>query len=248
MTDVDGDEKKRERSPNYPFLSLPMALGRVQQMYAEEKRASIPPSVLARHWGYSPKSSGLVQSIAALKSYGLIEDDGRGADRRVRLTERALRIILDERPDSTEKAEYIRQAADSPPLMARLREAYPDELPSQAALHHFLIFDLKFGPEAAKAALRIITENQDFIRAFGPYSISGTIQPVEEPTKSVAPTIFPPPRMGATSEKIIGPDGDIVLQFAQEPSWDSYDFLENYIKLRKSVLKRSGKNKDSEET
>src|ERR1035437_5342820 len=96
----DIDSKKRERSPNFPFIGLAAAIQRARDFYDQEKRGSAAVSVIATHWGYSPKSSGLIQTVAALKSYGLMEDEGRGEARRLRLTERALRILLDNRTDS----------------------------------------------------------------------------------------------------------------------------------------------------
>jgi len=50
-----------------------------------------------------------------------------------------------------------------------------------------------------------------------------------------------------TSERIIGPHGDIVIQFGGKPSWESYDFLENYIKLRKGVLKPGSASEGAQE-
>lgn len=106
--------KKFDRSPNFPFISLEQALGRSRQLYDQEKRGMAALAVVSGHWNYSLKSSGLVQTVGALKSYGLLEDEGRGLDRRVRLTDLALRILLDPRADSPERRELIRQAALSP--------------------------------------------------------------------------------------------------------------------------------------
>jgi len=240
---ADAEQQKRDRSPNYPFINLATAIDRAKALYFAEKRGAVAMPVLAKHWDYSEKSSGLVQTTAALKSYGLLDDAGRGDARRVRLTDRALRILLDERPDSSEKMEHIRQAAVSPPLMAKVLEQFPTELPSSATLNHFLVFDLKFGSAAAKAAQKIIEDNQLFIDLYTHTPLSDTITEMEEAIRPATATSFPAPKFGAQkSEKIIGPDGDIVLQFSQDPSWESYDFLENYIKLRKTVLKRGGAN------
>jgi len=42
----------------------------------------------------------------------------------------------------------------------------------------------------------------------------------------------------ANSERVIAPDATVFMQFSAEPTWETYDFLESYMKLRKSVLKR----------
>ena len=56
---------------------------------------------------------------------------------------------------------------------------------------------------------------------------------------------------GATSstvERIIGPTGEITLQFSGAPSIEAYQFLEDYIKLRKGVLtQKSGSEEGRDE-
>lgn len=248
---MDEPEKKRDRSPNYPFISLPSAMGRAQAFYDEEKRGWAAIPVAAQHWNYSPKSSGLIQTIAALKAYGLMEDDGRGDARKVRLTELALRILLDNRPDSPDRGQYLHQASNSPPLAQALAERFNGAMPSEANLEHFLIFDMHFSPEAAKAAKSIVLENSEFTARFGPATMSRTPDKVEDSVNtnvatSALPLALRPPvqsiAASAAVERIIGPDGEIVLQWMGSPTWEAYDFLENYIKLRKGVLKRGPAN------
>lgn len=41
-------------------------------------------------------------------------------------------------------------------------------------------------------------------------------------------------------ERIIGPTGPIIVEFLGEPTPEAYQFLEDYIKLRKGVLKSLG--------
>lgn len=246
----DIDSKKRERGPNFPFIGLAAAIQRARQFYDKEKRGSAAVSVIATHWEYSPKSSGLIQTIAALKSYGLMDDEGRGNARRLRLTDRALRILLDPRADSPERQEAIKQAVLSPTLSATIFEKFPNDFPSDTNLEHFLLFDLKFSPESAKAVVKIIKENNAFTDSVisgmisGSNELSGDIVAVPA-TNSMLIASQPlhaqqPAAQAAPMERIIGPDGEIVLQWLGSPTWESYDFLENYIKLRKTVLKPRG--------
>ncbi|SEK33941.1 hypothetical protein SAMN05216387_101195 [Nitrosovibrio tenuis] len=57
------------------------------------------------------------------------------------------------------------------------------------------------------------------------------------PISSLEANVSQPQRTPQAMERIIGPDGEIILQWIGSPSWESYDFLEDYIKLRKKVLK-----------
>src|SRR4051794_18119731 len=104
-------KQSRDRSPNYPFIPLEMALMRAHQFYEEEKRGWAAVPVIAKHWEYSERSSALLQTIAALKSYGLMEEEGRGQERRLKLSELALRILLDQRPNSLERRDWMQRAA-----------------------------------------------------------------------------------------------------------------------------------------
>lgn len=243
----DTDSKKRERSPNFPFIGFATALGRAREFYDKERRGSAAVSVVAQHWRYSQKSSGLTQTIAALKSYGLMDDEGRGDARRLRLTERAIRILLDTRLDSPERKEAIRQAALSPSLCFSIFDKFQNDLPSDANLEHFLLFDLKFNPDSVKAVIKILKENNEFIAGIESNVVSEPGEPIGDkimiPVVGASASISTPLAQAVTSqvtatERIIGPDGEIVLQWGGTPTWESYDFLEDYIKLRKKVLRQ----------
>lgn len=85
MTDEQAvaEKGRKERSPSFPFISLKRAVERVQEMAEAHKRSPARLAVVGETWGYGPKSSGLLQTVAALKAFGLIEDMGGGADRRI---------------------------------------------------------------------------------------------------------------------------------------------------------------------
>ena len=73
------ESRKKDRSPNFPFISLENAIARARAFYDEERKGAAPVTRAAIHWKYSPNSSGLIQTVAALKSYGLMSDEGSGA-------------------------------------------------------------------------------------------------------------------------------------------------------------------------
>ena len=243
------DTKKRDRSPNFPFIGIESALTRARQLYDQEKRGVAALSVVAKHWNYSLKSSAFLQTIGALKSYGLLDDEGRGLDRRVKLSDVALRVLLDPRQDSPERSQLVRQAILNPGIAQAILERFPDDLPSESNLEHFLIFECKFSPEAAKSAVKIFFENNAFCGYYN-RDKSNISQPeddsieggVEVSRAAIAPKAMIPaaqPLTGVTTiERIGGPEGPITLQFVTPPSWETFDFLEHYVKLRKSVLKR----------
>lgn len=160
MNDSAEARKTKDRSPAFPFITLEAALGRARRFYDEEKRGVAPMTRATLHWGYSPSSSGALQTIAALKNYGLMtEEGGSGQNRQIRLTDLALRILLDQRPNSTERLMFMRQAAKTPSIAAEVYSKWPDGLPSDSTLNHFLVLEKKFNESTAFKVVKIIKEN-----------------------------------------------------------------------------------------
>src|SRR5258708_17280753 len=74
---------KKMRSPAYPGINLEIALKRGRGLYDRERRNPVAFPVAVSYWGFGPKSSGGLVSIAAMKSFGLIEEVERGAGGRI---------------------------------------------------------------------------------------------------------------------------------------------------------------------
>src|SRR5258708_23151736 len=142
VTAIKGaDKRKRTRSPAYPFVNLETAIAKAKQFYDKEQRNAANVGVAVTHWGYGSDSSNGAQTIAALTSFGLLQDEGIGDKRKVRLTQNALRILLDARPESKERAELIRQAALGPKIHQELWKKWGTNLPSDATLRHTLLLE-----------------------------------------------------------------------------------------------------------
>jgi hypothetical protein len=135
---TDETKRKRQRSPAYPYINLETALRRVREFYEKEARNSVNIKVAAKHWGYEEKSSGGLQTAATLISFGLLRDEGTGDKRKLQLTQNALRILLDTRPDSRERAVAIKEAALAPRIHQELWKKWGSTLPSDSSLKYTL--------------------------------------------------------------------------------------------------------------
>lgn len=151
--DNKGKRGTIHRSPAYPAIDLKSAIERARQFYSAEKRAAANVRVAAEHWGYKFSSSGGKQVIAALLAFGLMEDEGSGEQRKVRLTDLALRIILDDRPDSKDRDDAISRAAMLPKIHQEILTKWPT-LPSDANLRHYLVLDRKFNENVVSDFIR----------------------------------------------------------------------------------------------
>jgi hypothetical protein len=151
------DNQPRQRSPRYPAIPLDEALERVRALYRRERRNATPIPTVAEHWGLAPKSSLVGVTVGSLKQYGLVEDDGGGQARRIRLTEAAVRIITDEREDSSDRTRLIREAALKPELHRDLWDQFAESgLPSDSSLAHELRWNRNFTDAGIK----------DFVKQF----------------------------------------------------------------------------------
>lgn len=175
-TETSSEDKRFiGRSPAYPFIPLDKALVRAGELRKAIGKADTRAMSAVHHWGYGPKSSGGIQTVAALKHFGLLVDEGNNEDRRVRLTEMALRILLDDRPNSQERQALIQKSALMPKVHQELWERWGRELPVDAELRHYLIWDRLFNENGARDLIAEYKATLEFAGLFG----SDTMSPAE---------------------------------------------------------------------
>jgi len=144
MAEEKGGKTARVRSPAYPAFHLEAAIGYAEAIYDKERRHSAPVAVAARHCGTELTSSVGLRLISGLKQFGLVVEEGRGEDRQIRLSDRALDILLAESPDSPNRMEAVRQAALHPKIHKDLWQHYAGNLPSDESMRAYLIRKLEF--------------------------------------------------------------------------------------------------------
>jgi hypothetical protein len=142
----------RHRSPAYPAISLRKALERSKDFYAIQKQHAAPTTATVGIWGFGSKSSGGLQTISALKQYGLMNESGEGDSRQLQLTDAALAILRDERRPSPDRDAGIRKAALLPKIHAEMWKKWGAQLPADATVKYFLNHEKEYN-EAAVADL-----------------------------------------------------------------------------------------------
>jgi hypothetical protein len=140
--------KSKPRSPSYPSLTLEASIRRARAILQLEGRNEATEAVIFSDWGYKSKSGPAIGTLAAVKAFGLLVP-GRVANT-YRLSELALRIILDEREDDTERRTAIQTAAINPPMHKVLWEKYGAALPSDSNMAYFLRVERQFTDPGAK--------------------------------------------------------------------------------------------------
>lgn len=158
-------------SGRFPFINLKKALARAKQLYESDrggKGLRMPLAFAA--WDYSEKSSGGFQTIGALMSYGLTEDEGSKEDRLVRLTQTARRYFQTE-IESDQKA-LLDQFARTPRLFAHLLDHWDDSTPPDNVARTYLKTEIKLNEQSARSALSIFKDNLEFVLPKGGDRIS----------------------------------------------------------------------------
>jgi hypothetical protein len=135
------------RSPSYPAINLETAIRRAREIYAREREYSTSVQTIAAHWGYKSLNGPAHLTLAALKKFGLMTDEGKASARRARLTDLAVDIL--EHPDDRVREEAIKQAALSPAIYRELWEKYGDAPPSDVNLRWILTRERGFSETGA---------------------------------------------------------------------------------------------------
>lgn len=184
MTDQqeDGDKARKERSPSFPFISLKKAVDRLKEMADAHKRNQARMITVGATWGYGAKSSGLVQTVAALKAFGLIDDLGGGADRKLQVSDLGWRILQDARPGAREAA--IREAAVKPRLIAEYLNQWVPDRPSDAHCLSELRLDRGFGDAAASLFLKVFDDTVNYANLKNSDSLSPVLEQEENVVES----------------------------------------------------------------
>lgn len=166
MAANDDKEKtaRQGRSPAYPAIALRKALERADQLRRREGKHAVPLTSAYKSWDLGEKGSLGRQTVAALRYFGMIEYEGQGAKRLLKLTETALKILLDKRPESTERRELIKEVALKPTIYAQMWKEWGPDLPSDGTIETYLVRDNGFSETAAPELITSYKDTLDFAR------------------------------------------------------------------------------------
>lgn len=197
MENVSAPEEKsrRHRSPAYPGINLQQALSRLAEFYDKEHRNPASFKAAVSHWGYSEKSSGPLVMVAALKSFGLLDELDSDTGRTFQVSQLGLKIVADKRPQSSERDDAIREASLKPKIHAELWRKYNGRLPSDAELQYRLENDWHFNIKAIGPFIKELRDTISFARLTQSDSIAAALEQDTEGTseneESSAPATQP---------------------------------------------------------
>ena len=211
------EKQPRFRSPPYPYVGLGKALSKAEQLYAAVRHHAAALPTAAKAWETGPKSSATLQSAAALIQFGLLDDEGSGDSRKLKLTPLALKIVMDKRPDSAERATAIKEAALNPKIFSELFGSFgtADGIDDALLVHALVSERVQRGkaPYSEDSAGDVLRVYRDTL-GFAGLTVSDT-QADEDSSQTPAPT-------GTISQSTLAKVGDFVqwvsggaVQFAE---------------------------------
>jgi hypothetical protein len=144
------------RGPAYPAISLEDAVERATKFKAANAiRLTLNMEAAYRVLGFRGASGASRQIVASLNYYGLIDYIGKGNDRKVKLSDLALRIMLDKMPNSPERTAALKEAALKPAIHAKLAEELRLPPPSDVILERFLVLDCEYSESVAETIIKV---------------------------------------------------------------------------------------------
>jgi hypothetical protein len=241
----------RDRSPSFPFIPLKTAVERLEAFEKKFGRHPTPASRAGLAWGLKGKSSQGDQTLAALKSFGLVKYDGMGAARHVSLTEEG-RNYLRAQQDSVKK-EILKICALRPKIIRKFWASWQADRPTDEVALDKLVLDDRFSDAGARTFLKIYDDTISFAGLSASDKIPELGDEADDdadgtPDGEIDPPPPPPPPPPAQAKvKIM--EGERVV-FTEETNPQTYvkliasgevddillEALEDYVKRQKKRL------------
>jgi len=147
-------KKNRNRSPNYPYLSLGDTIDKTCIVLEKDKLSPTSPEVIVGHLGYTNLNGTSRRVLAAMKDYGLLEEVG---NKRYKVSNAGYKLCKNnETPE--ERLKLLKEAALSPYFFRHVIEEYKGDLPSPETLIDYLILNKEFSPDGARSLQKVLRE------------------------------------------------------------------------------------------
>jgi hypothetical protein len=250
MTDATTTQsEKRERSPSFPFIPLGAAVQRLEEYDKTFPRQEPPADRTYLAWGMKGDSSQSQQTLAALKAFGFVEYRGSGPKRPVVLTADG-RTYLRAQQESV-RAEILRRAALKPKWIAHFWGIWgTNNVPDPIRLDQ-LVLENGFIENTAPKFLRVYDLTIKFAGLTDSDKSTGEQATDENDFQGVDDETPPDDqdspkykrqremRPGMKEDVFTLKEGDVILQWPETLSAESFQDLEDWTKLLLRKIKRS---------
>lgn len=160
MTDTPIVKAQKDRSPSFPFIALGTAIERLQAFDATFGRHPTPANKAGMAWKLKEGSSQAFQTLAALKSFGLLDYNGSGPDRLAFITDDG-RTYLRAQQDTVKHA-LLKGFALKPKAMQKFWGKWGADRPPNPICLDELVLKNGYTESAAETFLRVYDSTIQF--------------------------------------------------------------------------------------
>lgn len=211
-----GNKRLRHRSPNYPFLDLKAAIDCTAVLYRADGKHPMTVELAHHRWKYRAFSSGGEQTVAALRAYGLINVDGQGKKRKVRVSDSAERIIR----KAPNHEELLREAALKPAIHHELWARYSQSgLPSNENIRTYLEWDREegtFNKEVIDGVIKRFRDTLELAKLPNENIVENGHETKEVNENDDNDSPKPPPRLEQQDRRARLRGGEVILNQSRE--------------------------------
>lgn len=256
--EIEVEKAKRPRSPSYPYFGLSECLGLLEKMHEAARGVQVRLPDLKGPWGLKSSTGSLLRYVAALSQFGLVDSSGSGISRKIKVSDRGLRILQDEREGVRDV--LMSEAALSSPIISEVFNGseriggWGRRRPSDGIAQSELVFELHFTKEAANRFLHVYDETVRHIIGPGEEGkdvdtesdVSVESPPLEEESKEAdmqtsentetAPAAPIEPATLATNDIRFKSEGDGLISIMATLDAEGLDDLEKKIAAFKLLL------------
>jgi hypothetical protein len=228
-------------------MTLEEAIQKARVVWNHAKRGSTSTDKVASYWKYGAKSSGWRLAVSTLKQFGLMESVGSKKSGEVKLTELAIKIILDVQEHSPARDALIKVVALKPPIYQEVWSHWDGKLPPYDTLRTYLTINKGFNDASVSG---FVADFQKTI-SFAKLTPADTIPPPGEaaddddgedepdPGEQQRQPRRRPMQPGIKEDVFTLEEGPVVIQYPERLSPESFEDFESWLQLVIRKAKRS---------
>lgn len=246
MADEAEPSGQKDRSPSYPNIPLQLALERLVAFDAHFKRSPARPEKVGDAWGIKAKAYS-DRTTAALRYFGFLDYQGSGKARLVVISEMGRKYLRAQQEEI--KQSVVKEAALRPRQIAKFWSDWGADRPADAACLDQLVLNNGFSEAGARDFLKVYDATIRFAKLTDSDKVQASDELLtpedEDELADLGKDLPPPPKQrqpakpGMKEDVFTLAEGDVVLQWPERLSMESFADLESWVGIMLRKIKRN---------
>jgi hypothetical protein len=164
---VKDASNKRQRSPDYPFYSLPECVKYIEALKKKEGLVKLPKITAFKDMGFDPTGQRVWRASSAITGFGLLEEEGPQNNRMFKFTDLGRTIVLIKDNNEQQKLAALQKAALNYEIIKQIRAVWDQGLPASDDVIKTELIRRGFNERAAGRFVVVLRETYDYARLGG---------------------------------------------------------------------------------